>query len=190
MRGSKLELAVGISLFALAWALWGWGWYLHEEPESTCDEKLTHEQVREAVWEALHPCNGGPMYGRSEKFPTKEWCDEQRRKAFERREAEEARPDLYTMHTCVTEGGSPHDNEVDQHIDTVDDPRIHYSWVLGGGCEALAHEVNQKYGLCADYVDDEPVSAEKCRLEIKDWLETYCKQPNLDDRARRDCLRR
>jgi hypothetical protein len=90
-------------------------------------------------------------------------------------------------------------------IDTVAKPMIHNSWVLGGECERLAHDLRDKEypgevwnaeladtlelkGMCVGYTDDSPIEAAKCQKNMQRWLEVLCWN-TLEDNEIRACKR-
>jgi hypothetical protein len=75
-------------------------------------------------------------------------------------------------------------------IDSIKDPKVHNSWVLGGGCEKAAHALRarQTDAMCLDYVDDSPLSARNCQREMQRFLEIWCLEEERDDAALRGCL--
>jgi len=90
-------------------------------------------------------------------------------------------------------------------IDTVAHPVSHHSWVLGGQCEKLAHDLRDKEypgevwnpeiadtleleGMCVGYTDDSPIQAKKCQKNMQRWLEVFCWN-TLEDNEIRACKR-
>ena len=90
-------------------------------------------------------------------------------------------------------------------IDTVAHPITHHSWVLGGECEKLAHDLrDNEYpdevwnamiadtlelkGMCVGYTDDSPILAKKCQKNMQRWLEVFCWN-TLEDAEIRACKR-
>ena len=93
-------------------------------------------------------------------------------------------------------------------VDTAGEPRVHDSWVLGGGCEKVAHKLaDEKFdnevwnsvvwdeddpkqnGICQGFADDSPTAALKCQKEMQRWLEIFCLN-TTDDGPFRECQRR
>jgi len=90
-------------------------------------------------------------------------------------------------------------------IDTVAAPNTHNSWVLGGTCETLAHDLRDNeypdevwnpmvadtlelQGMCVGYTDDSPIEAAKCQKNMQRWLEVLCWN-TLQDPQIRACKR-
>ncbi len=152
---------------------------------------LTHEQIRQALWEGMQACGDTSVWNMKsmpDTYPDAEWC-----KAWHARNAVEAEErqrerDLDEMLSCIREGGRIEYFKKHGHIDRVDRPRIHHSWVLGGECETLAHRLQAPhYNLCQSWTDDDPESAEVCRLEMKGYVETLCARDDIPDSYKREC---
>lgn len=152
-------------------------------------QTLTDEQVRQATWDAMFPCEGKVRYWdvSFDDYPTKEQCDE----AIEQRRKQDATMKrarlIDEMATCVWETDPHYFEDETNHIDTVKHPRYHYSWVLGGDCEQMAHKVKSEFGLCKGFVDDDATTAEHCRQEVYAFLLVYCARADLPDPERREC---
>jgi len=132
---------------------------------------LTHEQIRQAAWEAQNPCDGKIQYWeiRSKEFPSESACDALLASRKKKQAERERAALLNEMLDCVHETDPHYYEDETNHIDTVEHPRHHYSWVLGGDCEQMAHNVKNTFGLCATYKDDDKDSAEYCRQEVNAW---------------------
>ena len=177
---------------------------------------LDSMMLRQAAWEAQHPCGTGTVIPGSfyalndfpQEFPEKDskWC-QARVKEQEKQEAkqlaENRRMPWGEMFGCVYAYSG-----LLLQIDTVKDPRIHDSWVLGGGCEDLANKlVEQEFdkevwnselyspfdpemkGLCHDFANNSPTAALKCQKEMQRWLEVFCLN-TTESRGIRECRQR
>lgn len=175
----------------------------------------TQQALRQAAYEARLPCGGALTWLAPKdlpvEYPTPEWCiaeieryklDVIKTKAQADLETEEKARQMPwdQMFDCVYSydlGLSP--------IDTVAKPMVHDSWVLGGECEKLAHDLrDNEYpgevwneelannlalkGMCVGFTDDSPIEAAKCQKNMQRWLEVLCWN-TLEDNEIRACKR-
>jgi hypothetical protein len=161
---------------------------------------LDTTRLRQAAWEAQHPCGLPILYAANapQEFPMadSEWCKERAQEQANTQAALDAqarRIPVETMMECVYDYDGKR-----QPIDTVENPAVHDSWVLGGMCEELAHKLRdltlegegpEQGGLCSDFKDDDLQAAWSCQAEMEHWIEDYCLHAK-DDAGLRQCLKR
>ncbi len=153
---------------------------------------LTRQQIRQAVWEGMRACGTSTVWNMKsmpDTYPEAEWCNAWHARLAAEEEERQRENDLEAMKDCIHEGGRIEYFEKHGYIDRVDKPRWHHSWVLSGECETLAHRLKKDYNLCLDWVDDDPETAETCRLEMKDYVETLCARDDIPDSYKRECTR-
>jgi len=172
-----------------------------------------YDLLRQAAWEAQHPCGTGivipaPFYALNDfpqVFPEKnsKWCKDRAAEQIKLQaslDAEKLKMPVGDMIDCAYDYGG----NVNK-IDTVAEPQVHDSWVLGGSCEEVAHKLRDNEltgevwnaqvwekgdpelaGLCVSFTDDSPVEAHKCQTEMRRWIEVYCWNAT-EDGAIRQC---
>ena len=165
-----------------------------ESPETSLEERVVALEardaatVRQAVWDALHPCQGriNPFFPDRwpEHVPDDEWCAKNIGAPVPPFDSADSLS--MEMFGCVYnyESGL-------QEIDSVEDPNVHDSWVLSGDCERLAHQVqaHPDLSLCANFVDHVPATAVECRTDMQRHLEIWCLRKDAEDGEIRECLR-
>ena len=190
---------LGIALFVSMSAGFGMG-RISSNPNQTEEaipaqqpappQPLTYEQIRQAVWDGIRICGASSLWNSKampETYPDEKWCKAWRARLKAQEEERRRERDLDELKHCIQEGGRSEDFKKYGFIDRVDDPRWHYSWVLEGECETLAHRVQAQYGICQGWVDDDHVRAETCRLEMKAYVEKFCARDDISDTFKREC---
>ena len=189
-------LGLGVA-FMLAWAQC----HAQAERAQECESNLAavtearkapldKEHLRVAMWEAMHPCGMSSwMVYPFEGVPTPARCKEFRAKMEQAEIERKTQVSLWDMMQCARSGRGYQEEAI---ADSVTLPYVHYSWVLGGDCETLAHKLKnrEKNPLCVDFVDDDHESAERCRQEVAARVRGRCSEDDPDDKTRRLCLTR
>jgi len=193
-------LGLGVS-FLLAWAQC----HVQADRASLCERELgavkdaqkpplDDDQLRRVAWEAQKPCGLDLWEYPFKSAPTSGLCKlardyvrEQRQRKVERILEDEKGRLRYRMLDCANSGVG---YDSGPKADSVEAPYVHDSWVLGGECEGLAHELQKREEgpMCVDFVDDDHESAERCRRELEAWAVHLCSEKDLSDDARRDCF--
>lgn len=172
------------------------------------DRDGLYNMMREASWEAAHPCKGqiASYYiekGHPQTFPGEKWCaalqvniDKGQADEGPRTQADidllEAEHPLEDYAEEMLDCAFDHDGKP-REIDTVKNPSWHYSWVLGGDCERLAHRLNNHARkppdqMCRHWADDSYPQAVKCRAEMDEFVRKWCLSLGRNDEDLRRCL--
>ena len=155
---------------------------------------LDDDQLRRVVWETERPCGLQRWQYPFAHQPTPELCERAREYVREERARKKAVEDNHReahfrdrMMRCSNSGAGYREGP---RADSLKEPYIHDSWMLGGDCEHLAHELQKraKNPMCVEFKDDDHESAERCRQEIEAWVTHLCSEQDLSDEVRRDCF--